>query len=460
MASGTYAPAFMDTTDPTFVFNLFDVTQTSQAETNVQNELLLNVYSSSANTISVGVGQMLVLMGTIAQGNGTNGGTQYIPIASVNGAQCTYGNPASTPCLLLGESMDGSTGNSWRGHYFAVPFTVSSPPGYTQIGVYPADICTDFQQMNSEPNPNWQFGKSTTGTAGIGCDPSANTVAPSGGTNQDTMQLTFELHVPQSTGVTGITGTAATAQDTGSFNLSFQNSGSNFTCPDLSSVYVPGDSQIIVDTTQFGLNVGSGFAPAFELITAANEGQSVALDNTFATANSIEPPNRGLLGGPVNVGGFTNSDPSTGIHDYTVGFMMKDYAGLVYPATSACTMFPVQTSQILGFLNKSNCFIATAAFRDTDAGPVLMLREFRDRVLLTNLLGRAFVRWYYRNSPPAAVWLMEHPQYRGPVLIALAPLQLEAWLLLHPAGLGLAICLLLVAVGNVAQARREVGGAG
>ena len=43
-----------------------------------------------------------------------------------------------------------------------------------------------------------------------------------------------------------------------------------------------------------------------------------------------------------------------------------------------------------------------------------------------------FVRWYYHWSPDAAEWLMRHPLFRFPILLALIPFEVVAWLFLHP----------------------------
>ena len=112
---------------------------------------------------------------------------------------------------------------------------------------------------------------------------------------------------------------------------------------------------------------------------------------------------------------------------------MRDSSGLVtQPNTNGCSLEGVQTSKVFGYLQKSRCFVATAAFRSMDAAPVALLRQFRDELLLEFAGGRAFVHWYYRWSPPAAEWLLRHPAFELPVLAALAPLEILAWICLRP----------------------------
>jgi hypothetical protein len=93
------------------------------------------------------------------------------------------------------------------------------------------------------------------------------------------------------------------------------------------------------------------------------------------------------------------------------------------------------------------CFIATAAFGSIIESRVKLLRQFRDRFLLTNTPGKTFVRLYYAYSPPLADVISAHESLRMIVRWSLAPLIGLSWMLLH-LGVGPAL-LMLSLMGSV-----------
>jgi hypothetical protein len=77
------------------------------------------------------------------------------------------------------------------------------------------------------------------------------------------------------------------------------------------------------------------------------------------------------------------------------------------------------------------CFIATAAYGSGLAGEVRILSDFRDGYLLTNSLGRNFVRTYYRLSPSVAGFIAEKP-----LIKFLVRMQLRPWVKIASAVIG------------------------
>lgn len=76
------------------------------------------------------------------------------------------------------------------------------------------------------------------------------------------------------------------------------------------------------------------------------------------------------------------------------------------------------------------CFIATAAYGSPMAPQVKVLREIRDRFLLTNSPGKALVNFYYAFSPKAADFISEHAGLRAMVRVGLLPLVGLSWIAL------------------------------
>jgi len=68
------------------------------------------------------------------------------------------------------------------------------------------------------------------------------------------------------------------------------------------------------------------------------------------------------------------------------------------------------------------CFIATAAYGSRMARNVEVLDRVRDKYLLTNRVGRAFVSFYYKQSPKLANHISSRPLLRSIVRAGLYPL--------------------------------------
>ena len=95
------------------------------------------------------------------------------------------------------------------------------------------------------------------------------------------------------------------------------------------------------------------------------------------------------------------------------------------------------------------CFIATAAYGTEMEPQVELLREFRDRFLVTNSIGKGFLDLYQIYSPPVAEFIANHKAVRAMVRWSLLPLVGVSWMALNlgPTLTLMIITLLLALVG-------------
>jgi endonuclease YncB( thermonuclease family) len=78
-----------------------------------------------------------------------------------------------------------------------------------------------------------------------------------------------------------------------------------------------------------------------------------------------------------------------------------------------------------------SCFIATAAYGSSIYPHVKILRQFRDKHLLTNKLGRRFVRIYYSYSPVMAEYISKHDYLKAMIRFSLLPIIGLSWVALR-----------------------------
>ncbi len=247
------------------------------------------------------------------------------------------------------------------------------------------------------------------------------------------------------------------------FRLVPQIAGPQITaCPPLPGFF-PGDEELLIDTNAITAqaNGTSGGSPSFTRVWVAASKQPGGLPaNNYAFGAERYRDNPHAQG-EIGFVGYENSTAEGGGILYEMDIGIQDSAGVITfcgDGPSPVAGYPIQdafATNIQGFLRESNCFVATASFRDGRAPSVMLLRQFRDEVLTEFSYGREFVAWYYEYGPRAADWLLEHPTFRVLALSALLPLQALAWIAVHPAALLAPVLSLLVFVGFLFGVRRR-----
>lgn len=148
---------------------------------------------------------------------------------------------------------------------------------------------------------------------------------------------------------------------------------------------------------------------------------------------------------------FENSRDHQVTLDATVSSSDIDYATDDNQRSDAFTI--LKSRSCIGNLHLggvASCFIATAAYGSSLEPHVQVLRDFRDRYLRRSQLGRDFIAFYERHSPPIAAVIARHSSLRLLTRLVLTPLVFA----IEFPGLAAALGVLLLGGGIVTASRR------
>ncbi len=386
---------------PAFLMDApLDISKTAATDTG-SNALQFRV-STDYSVVTTGATNSVLVVQLI----GENGASPVpVSIATVNGAPCN-GSTCQNRSISLTPSR-----------YYAAKMSGNQT---IQIGLYPSDLCYDYQGGN-------------TTASGSGCTGPVPSYPVSGSTAK--MQLFFKFGTTPDSQATTVPSTTFIDTTPNPLNLIFQVDTATMSCPaNVAQAYMPGDGQFFLDGHAFAMTTGSAAGPAKFYVLVNPGANAPVLNSSFQSENMLHitasfSETSNAIGPIAN---STNQD----LIAYNAAFIGQDLAGMYTPIVS-CTISPIYASEILGFMTKSHCFVATAAFDDGDHLAVRMLRQFRDEYLESHIVGRFLVRQYESLSPPLAHWLMLQPAWvKVLVQIMLLPFVLLAMLIA-----GLVTCL-------------------
>ncbi|MBY0554585.1 hypothetical protein K2P97_08655 [bacterium] len=225
--------------------------------------------------------------------------------------------------------------------------------------------------------------------------------------------------------------------------------------------FIPGDAKAFIDTAIYsGADSGSTTAGG------SVDWESIAIFPVATTAGSeanvytnfgngvVQPIFKNFEATGASAGSIPDSQVSGGMSNYQLYCMVyatKNKTQNIYKfVTTGVTTAKscVTPSEVVGLLDDKHCFISTAAFGSESAPEVEVFRKFRNKFLVKNSIGRQFIKFYYKVSPPIADVISGNNYLKGGTRVVLYPFLIFASLSLKIGIILTSILMLLVLLGS------------
>ncbi len=145
---------------------------------------------------------------------------------------------------------------------------------------------------------------------------------------------------------------------------------------------------------------------------------TVLLGVSSTAGGSVAVPGEGIFSYPFGADVDLVAEPDAG---YRFVGWLGDVNTIADDDAPSTTIVMDSSYSVAASFADSRCFIATAAYGTPLAEEIQVLRDFRDRYMVTNPVGKALVDLYYRVSPPIAEFIIEHPGLKPIVRVGLVP---------------------------------------
>ncbi len=193
-------------------------------------------------------------------------------------------------------------------------------------------------------------------------------------------------------------------------------------------------------------------AGAIRVATGAIIQATFSKDMDASTINTGTFTVNGGVSGTVNYDAATRTatfSPSSSLAELTtytatITTGVKDSLGVNMTANFAWSFTTTDTTG-----SGVSCFIATAAYGSPLDPHVAVLRDFRDKYLLTNPIGKTFCQFYYRHSPPIADFIRQHEVLKPVTRWMLVPI---IYIIEYPYSL---VFIVIVCAGMKIRRRRQ-----